>query len=192
MENTLLHMSNEIKQDNSDSCIIEIHYKSLFLYCFTSFHWTLVKNNNRFGLVISKLRENTLLNMSNTTLEVCLKFWTSWQWQLHHGTYKRIIPYIFCLISFHWTLIENNDGDGLSIPKLRESTLFHMSNTFLEVFWNYKQVGSDNCIIENRLEITVFKMFNKLHWTFIENNDVLGLSISKLRKNSYCTCQTHS
>jgi len=38
--------------------------------------------------------------------------------------------------------------------------------------------------MENRLEITVLKMFDKLHWTFIENNDGLGLSISKLRKNS--------
>jgi len=42
------------------------------------------------------------------------------------------------LTTFHWRLPKNIDGFGLAIPKLRDSNLFCMSNTFLEAFLKFQ------------------------------------------------------
>jgi len=42
----------------------------------------LPKNNDEFGLAIPKLRKNTLLNMSNTFLEVIVKIVTVAIWKI--------------------------------------------------------------------------------------------------------------
>jgi len=112
----------------------KILYKSLVLKCLTIFHWTLPIYDDGFGLPLPKLKENTSFYMSNIFWEVFLKLQTSWQWPLHYGKYYRNQCYSDCLTTFHWTLPKNYYEFGLSIPKLRETTLLHMSSRFLDAF----------------------------------------------------------
>jgi len=59
-------------------------------------------------------------------------------------------------------LPKNIDGFGLPILKMRENTLLHMSNRFLEVFLKFKQADSDSFIMENTMEINAFQLFDNL------------------------------
>ena len=72
------------------------------------------------------------------------------------------ILFFNCLTSFHWTLLENVDGFGLAIPKLRENTLFYISDEFLEAFLKFQQVDSDSGTMENTVEIIIVQLFGKL------------------------------
>jgi len=48
-----------------------------------------------------------------------------------------ITLFSICLITFHWTLPKNVDWFGLAISILKENTLFHITNGFLEAFWKF-------------------------------------------------------
>jgi len=52
----------------------KIIYKSLFLYCWTSLHWRLPKNDDAIGLAIPKLKEKTIFDISNRFLQAFVKF----------------------------------------------------------------------------------------------------------------------
>jgi len=67
----------------------KVLWKSLLLYCLTTFHWTLSKNIYESRLSISKSMENTSLHMSNTFLEAFLQSRTSWHWQMQYGKLSR-------------------------------------------------------------------------------------------------------
>jgi len=93
-ENSLLHIVKYISYKLTVTVsLLKILWKSLFFSCLTTFHWTLHKNVDEFGLPIPKLSENTLLHMSNTLLKAFLTFQASWQWQwdaylLERGQYR--------------------------------------------------------------------------------------------------------
>jgi len=119
----------------------------MFLYCLTSFHWTLPRNDDGFGLPISKLSENTLLHISNTFLEAFLIFKISWQWEWHYGKYCR--NHCFHIV---W---QDSDEHCLKIimdldcPYQNWGKHFCTYQThFCKHFKNLKQVDSDSDIME--------------------------------------------
>jgi len=59
-----------------------------------------------------------------------------------------------------------------------------MSNRLLEAFLKFKQVDSDSCIIENRIEIFIFLLFDKLPQILPTNIDGLELPMSQWRENT--------
>jgi len=70
----------DFKQVGSDRGTIENSIEITVFNYLASFHSTLPKNANGFGLAIPKLRENSLFHIPNEFLEAFLKFQTaSWQ-----------------------------------------------------------------------------------------------------------------
>jgi len=59
-------------------------------------------------------------------------------------------------------LPKNADEIRLAILKLRENTLFYISDEFLEAFLEFQQVDSDSGTMENTVEINVFQLFGNL------------------------------
>ncbi len=57
---------------------------------------------------------------------------------------------------------KNADEIRLAILKLRENTLFYISDEFLEAFLEFQQVDSDSGTMENTVEINVFQLFGNL------------------------------
>jgi len=145
MENTLLYMSNTfleafLKFRTSWQWQLQygIYYRNTVLYCLTSFYWKFPINNDEIGLPISKLREKPLLHISNSFLELSLKFKkVNNDGCIRENNLESL--FLYCLTNFHWTLPNKIGGFGLPLSKLRESILLlHMSNTFLEVFLKFQ------------------------------------------------------
>jgi len=124
-----------------------IYYRKHCFILFESFYQKFPINNDEIGLPISKLREKPLLHISNSFLELSLKFKKVNDDGCNRENNVESL-FLYCLTNFHWTLPNKIDGFGLPLSKLRESTLLlHMANTFLEVFLkfqtkleNFKQV----------------------------------------------------
>jgi len=91
---------------------------------------------------------------------------------------------LYCLTSFYWNFPINNDGIGLSISKLTEKTILHISNTFFKVSLKLKQVNNYSCNRENNLESLFLYDLTKFHWTLPNKIDGFGWPLSKLREST--------
>jgi len=62
-----------LQQVASDSTTMESTLQITISICFSTFHWTLPKNDDGLGIVVPKLK-NTLFYMPNRFLEAFVKF----------------------------------------------------------------------------------------------------------------------
>ena len=100
--------------------------------------------------------------MWNTFLEVFLKFQTSWLGQFHYGEYygNHCFSIVWQASTEHY--LKNVNDFGLPILKLSETLYCTCQTDFWKHFQNLKQGDSDSCNMDNNLEITVLKLFDKL------------------------------
>ena len=128
------------------------------------------KNVDGFGLVISRLMENTLLHMSNIFLQAFLLLYLKKLVLIVSFWEKFIEITIFnCLTIFHRILPKNDDRFGLGNPKLRKNILFCMSSTLLEAFLKFIMSKQWQWHMENTIEITFLNCLIRFHSLLLEN-----------------------
>jgi len=161
--------------------------------CLTSFHWTLPKNIDEFGLPIPELREETLYCTCQIhSWKYFIKIQISCQWLLHYG--KKYGNHCFQLFhnlslniawEYWWMWIAHINIEG--------KTLLHMWNTFLEVFlkfqtswqWqlHYGKYYGNHCF-------SIDWHLSTEHWLKRLMN--LDCPYQNWEKTIYCTCQIYS
>ena len=87
---------------------------------------------------------------------------------------------------YEWTLSKNVDGFELPIPKLKDNTLFYMSDRFLEAFLKFHTWAvTGACILENTLETTgCFVIVWQTLTEYTKNVYKFLFSIPEYRKNT--------